>query len=166
MRWYKNVGLGFKVRPAAILPAHLRAAPTCAAARVPARSGGHSPHRQSPRLTGAQLADAARGDRGELRGQEVPVHGQCVHSRPHLFGRREVDQGARPAAGSLTAAALRPDRPRRRQMNRTITVRRDYLHYIKKYNRYEKRHSMTSAHCSPCFIGLKEGDTVTIGQCR
>ena len=51
-------------------------------------------------------------------------------------------------------------------MNRTITVRRDYLHYIKKYNRYEKRHSMTSAHCSPCFIGLKEGDTVTIGQCR
>ena len=52
------------------------------------------------------------------------------------------------------------------KMNRTITVRRDYLHYIKKYNRYEKRHSMTSAHCSPCFIGLKEGDTVTIGQCR
>ena len=52
------------------------------------------------------------------------------------------------------------------KMERTITVRRDYLHYIKKYNRYEKRHSMTSAHASPCFIGLKAGDTVTVGQCR
>lgn len=51
-------------------------------------------------------------------------------------------------------------------MSRTIVVRRDYLHYIKKYNRYEKRHSKTPAHCSPAFIGLKEGDQVTIGQCR
>uniref|UniRef100_UPI0025A0B0C7 30S ribosomal protein S17 n=1 Tax=Klebsiella pneumoniae TaxID=573 RepID=UPI0025A0B0C7 len=27
------------------------------------------------------------------------------------------------------------------KMNRTIVVRRDYLHYIKKYQRYEKRHT-------------------------
>lgn len=40
------------------------------------------------------------------------------------------------------------------------------LHYIKKYNRYEKRHAMTPAHCSPAWIGLKAGDQVTIGQCR
>merc|ERR1711915_912516 len=26
------------------------------------------------------------------------------------------------------------------KMNRTITIRRDYLHYVKKYNRFEKRH--------------------------
>lgn len=52
------------------------------------------------------------------------------------------------------------------KMNRTVSVRRDYLHYIKKYNRYEKRHSMTPAHCSPAWIGLKVGDVVTIGQCR
>jgi small subunit ribosomal protein S11e len=52
------------------------------------------------------------------------------------------------------------------KMQRTLTVRRDYLHYIKKYNRYEKRHKMTSAHVSPAFVGIKEGDTVTIGQCR
>jgi small subunit ribosomal protein S11e len=25
---------------------------------------------------------------------------------------------------------------------------------------------MTAAHCSPCWIGLKPGDTVTVGQCR
>ncbi len=47
----------------------------------------------------------------------------------------------------------------------SIQVRRDYLHFISKYNRFEKRHSMTSAHCSPAFT-IKEGDVVTVGQCR
>jgi small subunit ribosomal protein S11e len=52
------------------------------------------------------------------------------------------------------------------KMKRTIIVRRDYLHYIQKYRRYEKRHKNVSAHCSPAFTALKEGDVVTIGQCR
>merc|ERR1719408_134236 len=51
------------------------------------------------------------------------------------------------------------------KMHRTIVVRRNYFHYIKKYHRYEKRHSNISAHLSPCFR-CKEGDTVIIGQCR
>ncbi|KAI0488899.1 hypothetical protein KFK09_028738 [Dendrobium nobile] len=51
------------------------------------------------------------------------------------------------------------------KMNRTIIVRRNYLHYVKKYQRYEKRHSNIAAHISPCFR-VKEGDHVIIGQCR
>nr|ABD64589.1 40S ribosomal protein S11 [Chlamydomonas sp. ICE-L] len=51
------------------------------------------------------------------------------------------------------------------KMTRTIVVRRDYLHFVKKYARYEKRHSNLSAHCSPCFR-VKDGDTVVVGQCR
>ncbi|KAG1665008.1 hypothetical protein FOA52_014688 [Chlamydomonas sp. UWO 241] len=51
------------------------------------------------------------------------------------------------------------------KMNRTLIVRRDYLHYIKKYQRYEKRHSNFPAHVSPCFR-VAEGDTVVCGQCR
>jgi small subunit ribosomal protein S11e len=51
------------------------------------------------------------------------------------------------------------------KMTRTIIVRRHYLHYIKKYNRFEKRHKNTAVHCSPCF-DVKEGDIVTAGQCR
>ena len=80
------------------------------------------------------------------------------------------------------------------KMIRTIIVRRDYLHFVKKYQRqellihknnisffllilldekinlfvtlrYEKRHSNIPAHISPCFR-VKEGDHVTIGQCR
>lgn len=37
------------------------------------------------------------------------------------------------------------------KMQRTIVIRRDYLHYIKKYNRFEKRHKNMSVHLSPCF---------------
>ena len=51
------------------------------------------------------------------------------------------------------------------KMTRTIVIRRDYLHFIRKYRRYEKRHTTLSAHCSPCFR-VKEGDVVTVGQCR
>lgn len=51
------------------------------------------------------------------------------------------------------------------KMNRTIVVRRDYLHFVKKYSRYEKRHSNFSAHASPAFR-IREGDQVVCGQCR
>lgn len=50
-------------------------------------------------------------------------------------------------------------------MDKTISVRRDYLHYIRKYNRFEKRHSNLMAHISPAFK-VKAGDIVTVGQCR
>mmetsp|Transcript_124583 Transcript_124583/g.348914 ORF Transcript_124583/g.348914 Transcript_124583/m.348914 type:complete len:167 (+) Transcript_124583:82-582(+) len=51
------------------------------------------------------------------------------------------------------------------KMKRTIIIRRNYLHYIKKFDRFEKRHSNMAVHCSPCFEP-KEGDIVTVGQCR
>lgn len=51
------------------------------------------------------------------------------------------------------------------KMKRTIVLRRDYLHYIRKYNRFEKRHTNIPAHISPAFHA-KEGDIVTVGQCR
>ncbi|KAI0322625.1 ribosomal protein S17-domain-containing protein [Amylostereum chailletii] len=51
------------------------------------------------------------------------------------------------------------------KMNRTLIIRRDYLHYIPKYNRYEKRHKNLAAHVSPAFR-VDAGDIVTVGQCR
>lgn len=51
------------------------------------------------------------------------------------------------------------------KMHRTIIIRREYLHYIPKYNRYEKRHKNLAAHVSPAFR-VQEGDVVTVGQCR
>ena len=52
------------------------------------------------------------------------------------------------------------------KMNRTVILRRDYLHYIKKYNRFEKRHHNLPAHLSPAFARTRIGDIVTVGQCR
>ena len=52
------------------------------------------------------------------------------------------------------------------KMKRTVIIRREYLHYIPKYNRYEKRHKNLAAHISPCFVGVNVGDVVTVGQCR
>jgi small subunit ribosomal protein S11e len=52
------------------------------------------------------------------------------------------------------------------KMKRTIVIRRDYLHWVEKYNRYEKRHKNVSAHLSPAFIGVSNGDLVTVGQTR
>lgn len=51
------------------------------------------------------------------------------------------------------------------KMHRTIIIRRDYLHYVPKYNRYEKRHKNVAAHVSPAFR-VQEGDVVVVGQCR
>merc|ERR1719453_1273217 len=51
------------------------------------------------------------------------------------------------------------------KMNRTIVVRRDFLHFVKKYQRYEKRHKNFSAHASPAFR-INEGDQVVCGECR
>ena len=51
------------------------------------------------------------------------------------------------------------------KMQRTIIVRRDYLHYVAKYNRYEKKHTNIPVHISPAF-SVKEGDIVVIGQTR
>ncbi|MHA2314549.1 MAG: 30S ribosomal protein S17 [Candidatus Hermodarchaeia archaeon] len=51
------------------------------------------------------------------------------------------------------------------KMKGTVTVRRDYLRYIKKYRRYSRNHSMTAAHHPPC-IPCEVGDTVRIAECR
>ncbi|CAH1786473.1 unnamed protein product [Owenia fusiformis] len=52
------------------------------------------------------------------------------------------------------------------KMQRTIVIRRDYLHYVKKYNRFEKRHRNMSVHCSPAFRDVAVGDIATVGECR
>jgi small subunit ribosomal protein S11e len=51
------------------------------------------------------------------------------------------------------------------KMHRTLIIRREYLHFIPKYSRYEKRHTNLAAHVSPAFR-IEEGDQVTVGQCR
>jgi small subunit ribosomal protein S17 len=51
------------------------------------------------------------------------------------------------------------------KMTKTVNVERDYLRYIKKYTRYEKRRSKIMAHSPPC-MEIREGDRVRIAECR
>ncbi len=51
------------------------------------------------------------------------------------------------------------------RMRKTVVVQRDYLRYLKKFERYEKRKSRILAH-NPGCISAVTGDEVTIMQCR
>jgi len=51
------------------------------------------------------------------------------------------------------------------KMEKTVIVRRDYLNYVPKYRRYEKRRSNVAAHSPPC-LGIKVGDKVRLAECR
>ena len=51
------------------------------------------------------------------------------------------------------------------KMEKTIIVRRDYLNYVPKYRRYERRRSNVAAHSPPC-LDIKAGDRVKLGECR
>jgi len=50
-------------------------------------------------------------------------------------------------------------------MQKTVVVERQRLHYLPKYERYEKRTSRYKAHLPPC-IDVKKGDEVIIMECR
>jgi small subunit ribosomal protein S17 len=51
------------------------------------------------------------------------------------------------------------------KMEKTIVVRRDYLKYVPKFRRYERRRSNISAHNPPC-LEIKAGDKVKLAECR
>jgi small subunit ribosomal protein S17 len=48
---------------------------------------------------------------------------------------------------------------------KTVVVERPYLHYIQKYERYERRHSRIAAYNPEC-LEAKEGDLVKIAETR
>ena len=52
------------------------------------------------------------------------------------------------------------------KMKNTIIARGDYLHFVRKYQRYQKYHHNIPAHYSQSFKRFSEGYITTIGQCR
>jgi len=68
--------------------------------------------------------------------------------------------GTLPVRGQVITGKVVSDR-----MQGSVVVARDFLHYVKKYKRYEKRSSKLHAHNPPC-INARVGDTVKIAECR
>jgi small subunit ribosomal protein S17 len=46
-----------------------------------------------------------------------------------------------------------------------VVVEMEYLHMVPKFIRGERRRSRVSAHLPPC-VEVRDGDRVTIGECR
>lgn len=51
------------------------------------------------------------------------------------------------------------------KMQGTVLVEREYMRFLPKFERYEKRTSRYLAHAPPCFEA-KMGDRVSIMECR
>jgi small subunit ribosomal protein S17 len=51
------------------------------------------------------------------------------------------------------------------KMALTVVIQQEHERLVKKYQRYEKRKSKIHAH-NPSCINAKEGDIVTIAECR
>jgi small subunit ribosomal protein S17 len=68
--------------------------------------------------------------------------------------------GKLPVRGKILKGVVKSDK-----MQKTIVVERNYLHFVPKYERYERRHTRISVHKPPC-IELKKGDKVKIAECR
>jgi len=68
--------------------------------------------------------------------------------------------GTLPVHGKILQGTVVSDK-----MQGTVVVQVDYLHYVPKYERYEKRKSRIMAHNPEC-INAKKGDKVKIGECR
>ena len=51
------------------------------------------------------------------------------------------------------------------KMHGSLSVKKEFMHFVKKYERYEKRTSTYHAHCPPC-MKLKPGDIIRIAECR
>jgi len=51
------------------------------------------------------------------------------------------------------------------KMSKTVIVERNYLYFIPKYERHERRHTKIAVHKPECF-DLEKGDRVKIAECR
>ena len=51
-------------------------------------------------------------------------------------------------------------------MQKTVTLERNNVRYMQKYERFEKRTSRVSAHLPSCIGEVSVGDTVKVMECR
>ena len=68
--------------------------------------------------------------------------------------------GSLPVRGQIFQGKVKTAR-----MNGSVVVELERLHYVKKYERYEKRFKRISAHLPGC-MEVKAGDEVKIMECR
>ena len=83
----------------------------------------------------------------------VPPKNECMDDKCAWHGKLSV-------RGNIFQGKIVSSKARK-----TAVIKREFLHYLPKYERYERRHSKISAYSPEC-IAAKEGDVVTIAECR
>lgn len=54
-----------------------------------------------------------------------------------------------------------------KKLRNTVIIRRDYVQFIKKYQRYERRNSRLTCHLPEClWYEIDEGDLVRVGESK
>lgn len=68
--------------------------------------------------------------------------------------------GTLPVRGVVLEGTVASD-----NMARTVVIQREYLRFVRKFERYERRRTRMAAHNPPC-IGARAGDRVVVAECR
>ena len=164
-RYFKSVGLGIKTPRAAIDGTYVdRKCPWTGAPAALERQEAHTAPRRGIIHTIALRPAAVpvhvgrgsvlRTPYARVRLRFIGPHELCLTPR-HLGSTGNVN-----IRGKLITGVIKTTK-----MKNTVIIRKDYLHYITKYNRFEKRHKNTPVHVSPAFR-VKVGDEILVGQCR
>jgi len=68
--------------------------------------------------------------------------------------------GTLPVRGKILEGLVKSEK-----MQKTVIIERNYLHFVPKYEKYERKRKTISAHRPDC-IPLKKGNKVKIAECR
>ncbi len=113
----------------------------------------------------------------EKKAQKKPAAVPAAPVRPTATGARDIGidvpapsqactdpkcpfHGGLPVRGQMLEGVVVSSR-----MQRTVVVEREYVRYIRKFERYEKRTRRMNVHAPPC-LGLQVGNRVTVMECR
>ena len=128
------------------------AEPAPATPAIPVKKAAKKPKARAKPKPAAPPAKAPRGPRDI--GIDVPLPtGTCTDAHCPFHGSLRVR--GQMIDGVVVSAA----------MTRTVVVERARLHYVPKYERFEKRTRRVPAHAPPC-LALTLGSRVTLMECR
>jgi len=102
---------------------------------------------------GEKMARRKRGEARDIGIKAVPPKRQCEDPKCPWHG--ELPVRGRVIEGRLVST----------KAQRTAIIERQYLQFLPKYERYERRHSRIVAYKPDC-IDANVGDMVKIAECR
>ncbi|XP_017087000.1 small ribosomal subunit protein uS17 [Drosophila bipectinata] len=153
-RFYRQIGLGFRAPAESRLPPRTRFQTNQNERAFQKQFGVNLNRKVKPGITKKKVLRRYRDVGLGFKTPREAIDGTYIDKKCPWTGDVRI-------RGRILTGVVR-----KAKMQRTIVIRRDYLHFVRKYSRFEKRHRNMSVHCSPVFRDVEQGDIVTIGECR